>query len=56
MLSLRKNSQHINENVCKWIPLLPLDRKWTNKKIYEYLKLQDDEIQFINDIKIIGYK
>ena len=56
MLSLRKNSQDISENTCKWIPLLPLDREWTNKKIYEYLKLKDDEIQFINDIKIIGYK
>ena len=56
ILSLRKNSQDISENTCKWIPLLPLDREWTNKKIYEYLKLKDDEIQFINDIKIIGYK
>src|SRR3989344_150385 len=35
ILSLRKNSQDISENTCKWIPLLPLDREWTNKKIYE---------------------
>ena len=40
MLSVRKISQHINSNVCKWIPLVPLDRIWTDDKVCEYLKIE----------------
>lgn len=39
MLSIRKISQHINGNVCKWIPLLPLDRIWSDDTVCEYLKI-----------------
>ncbi|ARF10089.1 restriction-modification methylase [Indivirus ILV1] len=56
MLSLRKISQHINENVCKWIPLPPLDRTWTDNDVYKYFKLTKDEIDLIKNTKIIGYK
>jgi site-specific DNA-methyltransferase (adenine-specific) len=37
MLSIRKISQHINGDVCKWIPLLPLDRIWTDELVCEYI-------------------
>ena len=40
MLSVRKISQHINGDVCKWIPLVPLDRTWTDDKVCEYLKIE----------------
>jgi len=40
MLSVRKISQHINGDVCKWIPLVPLDRKWSDDKVCEYLKIE----------------
>ena len=56
MLSLRKISQDISESTCKWIPLVPLDREWTNEKIYKYFKLTNDEIKLIEDTHIIGYK
>jgi site-specific DNA-methyltransferase (adenine-specific) len=39
MLSVRKISQHINGDVCKWIPLVPLDRIWTDDVVCEYLKI-----------------
>ena len=39
ILSVRKISQHINGDVCKWIPLVPLDRLWNDDKVCEYLKL-----------------
>lgn len=39
MLSIRKISQHINANVCKWIPLLPLDRTWSDESVCEYLNI-----------------
>jgi len=40
LLSIRKISQDISENTCKWIPLVPLDRIWNDKTVCEYLKLE----------------
>jgi site-specific DNA-methyltransferase (adenine-specific) len=45
MLSVRKISQHINGDVCKWIPLVPLDRIWTDDAVCEYLKI--DQTMYI---------
>jgi site-specific DNA-methyltransferase (adenine-specific) len=56
MLSLRKISQDISEATCKWIPLPPLDRTWTDDAVYKYFKLTKDEIDLIKTTKIIGYK
>jgi site-specific DNA-methyltransferase (adenine-specific) len=42
MLSIRKISQDISENTCKWIPLVPLDRIWTDDKVCEYLKIEQN--------------
>ena len=39
MLSIRKISQDISENTCKWIPLLPLDRIWSDDSVCEYLNI-----------------
>ena len=56
LLSLRKISQDINEHTLKWVPLVPLDREWTNEEIYKYLNLNEKEINLIKDTNIIGYK
>jgi len=56
ILILRKVSQHINGNVCKWIPLPPLNRIWSNEEIYKYYNLSDEDIKLIKETKIIGYK
>lgn len=40
MLSIRKISQDISENTCKWIPLVPLDRTWNDEKVCEYLNIR----------------
>ena len=40
ILSLRKMTQNICSDTCKWIPLVPLDRKWTDAKVCEYLKIE----------------
>ena len=45
MLSVRKISQHINGDVCKWIPLVPFDRIWSDDKVCEYLKI--DQTMYI---------
>ena len=47
LLGLRKCSQHINEGTCKWIPLPPLDRIWTDEAVYGFLDLNEDEIKLI---------
>jgi hypothetical protein len=56
MLSLRKNSQHINDDVCKWIPLPPLDREWNDVLVYHYFKLTPEEINLVKTTHIDGYK
>lgn len=55
MLSLRKISQDISEPTCKWIPMVPLNQEWNDKKIYEYFQLSEDEIKLIKETKIIGF-
>ena len=47
LLSLRKISQHIKAETCKWIPLVPLDREWNDEKIAAYFKLTAAEIELI---------
>lgn len=37
LLSIRKISQHINGDVCKWIPIVPLDRNWTDELVCSHL-------------------
>ena len=44
MLSIRKISQDINENVCKWVPLVPLDREWNDKLVFDYFNINADEL------------
>ena len=56
MLSLRKISQHICASTCKWIPLPPLNKEWTDEEVYKHFKLSEDDIKLINDTNIIGYK
>lgn len=40
MLSIRKISQDISENTCLWIPLVPLDRIWTDEAVCEHLQIE----------------
>lgn len=47
LLGLRKCSQDINGNTCKWIPLPPLDRNWDNESVNKFFKLTEDEIELI---------
>lgn len=42
-LSLRKTSQHIKPDTCKWIPIVPFDREWTDELLFEYFNLTEEE-------------
>ncbi len=55
LLSLRKISQDISESTLKWIPLLPLDRIWSDELIYDYLELDPTDIELIKNTPIKGY-
>ena len=48
LLSLRKNSQHTSSTTCSWIPLIPLDRIWTDNQLTDYFKLTSDDLSMIN--------
>ena len=56
MLSIRKLSQDISENTCKWIPIPSLDKEWNDIDVYKYFKLTKEEIKLVKEIKISGYK
>lgn len=47
LLSLRKCSQDISANTCKWIPLPPLDRTWTDETINAHYNLTAEEIALL---------
>jgi hypothetical protein len=55
LLSLRKSSQDISEATCKWIPLVPLNKEWTDDEVYKYFKLSEDEIKLVKETKVSGY-
>ena len=55
MLVLRKMSQDISETTCKWIPLPPLDREWTDSKLYSHYNMTPMEIKLIKNTKVLGF-
>lgn len=47
LVSLRKSTQDAPKSVYAFIPDLPLDREWTDFKLYQRYGLTQDEIAFI---------
>jgi len=47
LVSLRKATQHATRDVYSFVPDLPLDREWTDGKLYKRYGLTKDEIAFI---------
>jgi superfamily II DNA or RNA helicase len=42
-LSLRKKTQNMKPDTCKWIPLVPFDREWTDELLFDYFNLTEEE-------------
>lgn len=42
-LSLRKKTQNMKPDTCKWIPMVPFDREWTDEKLFDYFELSEEE-------------
>ena len=49
LLSVRKISQDISENTCKWIPLVPLNKTWDDKSVYNHFNFTEEEINLIEN-------
>jgi site-specific DNA-methyltransferase (adenine-specific) len=55
LLVLRKLTHNISKKTCAWIPLVPLDRAWTDAKLCRYFRLSEDEIKLGEDMVINNY-
>ncbi|MCR9222053.1 MAG: Eco57I restriction-modification methylase domain-containing protein [Alphaproteobacteria bacterium] len=47
LVSLRKAAQHASRDVYAFVPLVPLDRHWTDGQLYERYGLTETEIEFV---------
>lgn len=47
MLGLRKITQHIPRDRWNWVPLVELNTKWTNEKVYKLFGVTDTEKKHI---------
>ena len=47
LVSLRKATQHATRDVYSFVPDLPLDREWTDAKLFKRYDLTKNEIAFI---------
>lgn len=47
LVSLRKATQHATRDVYSFVPDLPLDKEWTDSKLYKRYSLSQGEITFI---------
>ena len=47
LLGVRKVSQTVKGDTCKWIPMVPFDREWTDEQLFEYFNLTEEEINLI---------
>lgn len=49
LVSLRKAAQHASRDVYAFVPVVPLDRMWTDEALYERYGLTENEIECIED-------
>ncbi len=47
LVSLRTNTQHLYNERFAFVPNLPMDREWTDARLYKKYKLTEDQIAFI---------
>lgn len=50
MMGIRKFSQHISPDTCKWIPLLPFDQVYHDELLYDLFNLDYFERKLIDDM------
>lgn len=49
LVSLIKNTQHGTKKVYRFVPYLPMDKEWTDEKLYKRYNLTQEEINYIEE-------
>ena len=50
LVSLRKITQNITRDSYRFVPILPMDRIWTDQDLYTRYGVSEDEVQFIESL------
>ncbi|MDA3936099.1 MAG: Eco57I restriction-modification methylase domain-containing protein [Actinomycetota bacterium] len=50
LVSLRKITQNITRDSYRFVPLLPMNRLWTDEELYERYGITDDQVAFIESL------
>ncbi|WP_062135152.1 Eco57I restriction-modification methylase domain-containing protein [Demequina aestuarii] len=50
LVSLRKPTQDALKGVYSFVPVIPLDREWTDAQLYERYGLTEEEVKFIESL------
>ncbi|MBN1625644.1 MAG: Eco57I restriction-modification methylase domain-containing protein [Deltaproteobacteria bacterium] len=50
LVGLRKNTQDVTKDRFAFVPLLPMTKVWSDKKLYAHFCLSEDEIAFIESM------
>ncbi len=50
LVSLRTNTQHLYSERFAFVPRLPMDREWTDARLYEKYRLSPEDIAFIESM------
>jgi site-specific DNA-methyltransferase (adenine-specific) len=50
LISLQKYTQHLYSDRFSFVPDLPMNQKWTDKKLYKKYSITEDEIAFIESM------
>ena len=48
LVSLRKYTQHLYNERFQFVPVLPMDRQWTDEILYKKYGITKDEVTFID--------
>jgi site-specific DNA-methyltransferase (adenine-specific) len=50
LVSLRTNTQHLYSERFAFVPRLPMDREWTDDKLYKKYDITENDIAFIDSM------
>lgn len=50
MMLLAKNSQNMNQDIFRFVPIQILNKKWSDKELYDKYQINQHEIEFVNSV------
>ena len=52
LVRLRQITQHVSKKIFKWVPIIDFNKAWTDKELYNYFNLTQNEIDLIEKTKL----